>query len=74
MTNGVPKELEHLPLIELPIKYKKNFEWLLGKNWWFTDADKLRELGYDPNVYVFAEDGKVVVRSDLNCWEDEFPQ
>ena len=62
---------KNLPLNELPVEDKKKYEWLLGKNWWFTDSDKLREKGYDPHVYMFAEDGEVIIRSDLNCWDDD---
>ena len=77
--SGVPKEYNTTPIGELPVKYKKNFEWLLGKEWWLSDAEELREKGYDPNIYAIFPDGEVGRRANLNCpeshddlshWED----
>jgi len=27
--------------------------------------------GYDPFVYEILKDGKAIIRSDLNCWDDD---
>ena len=36
-----------------------------------TDAENLKNNGYDPKVYIILKDGEVVVDSCLNCWDDD---
>jgi len=66
--SGVPKEYARTPIGKLPVKYQKNFEWLLGKEWWLSDAEELREKGYDPNIYAI-NGGEICLRANLNCSE-----
>tara|TARA_B100002003_G_scaffold200831_1_gene192285 strand:- start:60 stop:248 length:189 start_codon:yes stop_codon:yes gene_type:complete len=43
----------------------------IERNLIVTEAEDLMRHGYDPLVYEILKDGKVIIRSDLNCWDDD---
>ena len=43
----------------------------IDKDYNLTNAENLKKHGYDPAVYIILKDGKVVIDSCLNCWDDD---
>ena len=43
----------------------------IDKDYNLTDAENLKNNGYDPEVYIILKDGAVVIDSCLNCWDDD---
>ena len=43
----------------------------IERNHHVTEAEDLMRHGYDPFVYEILKDGKAIIRSDLNCWDDD---